>query len=75
MLFSAHPKIALPASSTAGTVGKRLQRQVQRIEKNFPAAVAPMLVAGIKRLRQLREAALADESGQQLAETMKGMAA
>lgn len=71
MLISAHPKIALPASSAAGTVGKRRQR----IEQNFPAAVAPMLIAGIKRLRQLRKAALADESGQQLAETMKWMAA
>jgi indolepyruvate ferredoxin oxidoreductase beta subunit len=52
--------IAAPASSEptiapCASVGPRLQAQARRIERDFPIAAAPTLVAGIKRMADYQD--------------------
>ncbi|MES2534956.1 MAG: indolepyruvate oxidoreductase subunit beta family protein [Pseudomonadota bacterium] len=58
---AAKAQIIVPVIEAAGAVGKRLQGQAQRIEQNFPAAAAAMLVAGIKRMADYQDVHYATE--------------
>jgi indolepyruvate ferredoxin oxidoreductase beta subunit len=58
---SAHSDEATQEAVQAAAPGPRLQSQARRIARDFPAAVAPTLVAGILRMADYQDAGYATE--------------